>query len=142
MQPRLTPVRTADDLTALWNRIDGGFGYSAPQMFIVIIGADGTVGSTIIQIYDAEVGGEPADDLLGTLVERLAQVIAVDAPGGSVAVMKARPGSAALTRLDLRWLHALHRHLTSAPFASYRLFFACDAGVGPVAPDDLLGATA
>lgn len=138
MQPSLTPVRTLDDLAAAWDLIDGGFGYSAPQIIILVIGVDGTVAPTIIQIYDAEVGGEPEGKLLATLVDRLAEVVEHDAPGGSVAVLKARPGPPTLTSLDQRWLQGLHRHLTSAPFASHRLFFASDAGPTP-APPDVLG---
>lgn len=138
MQPSLTPIRTPEDLAAAWNLIDGGFGYSAPQIFILIIEADGTVTPTIIQIYDAEVGGEPEGDLLATLVRRLAQVVELNAPGGSVAILKARPGPPTLTSSDHRWLHGLHRHLCAAPFTSHRLFFASDAGAAPVPPDALV----
>ncbi|MGJ9424044.1 hypothetical protein [Aeromicrobium sp. CF3.5] len=142
MQTPLKPIRTLEDLTAAWTVIDGGFGYSAPQIFILVIEVDGTITPTIIQIYDAEIGGEPEGALLASMVERLAEVIDLQAPDGSVAVMKARPGPATLTRLDQRWLRELHAHLVSAPFSSHRLFFACDVGVGPVPPDELLGATA
>lgn len=137
MQPSLTPVRTLEDLAATWDLIDGGFGYSAPQIIILIIEADGTVAPAIIQIYDAEVGGEPEGELLAALVDRLAEVVERDAPGGSVAFLKARPGPPALTSSDQRWLRRLHLHLSSAPFASHRLFFASDAGAIPVPPDAL-----
>lgn len=142
MQQPLTRIRTSEDLAAAWTVIDGGFGYSAPQIFILVIASDGTVGRTIIQIYDAEVGGEPEGSLLTQLVDRLAEVVDETAPGGSVAVLKARPGPPALTSLDRRWLRELHRHLCAAPFGTHRLFFASDDGVAPVPPDDLLGATA
>ncbi len=141
MQTPLRPIRTLDDLTAAWTVIDGGFGYSAPQILILVIEADGTVTRTIIQIYDAEIGGRPEGTLLAGMVERLAEVVDDQAPGGSVAVMKARPGPASLTHLDRRWLRELHQHLDAAPFGSHGLFFASDAGPGPVPPDDLLGAT-
>lgn len=138
MKPSLTPIRTPEDLAAAWHLIDGGCGYSAPQIIILIIGADGTVAPAIIQIYDAEVGGEPDGVLLTTLVERLAQVVELNAPGGSVALLKARPGPPTLTSLDHRWLRGLHRRLDAAPFATHRLFFASDAGAVPVPPDALV----
>lgn len=138
MQPPLTPILTPEDLATAWNLIDGGFGYSAPQIFILIIEADGTVSPTIIQIYDAEVGGEPDGALLSTLMERLARVLELNAPGGSVAFLKARPGPPTLTCLDLRWLQGLHHHLRIAAFASHQLFFASDTGAAPVPPDALV----
>lgn len=73
-------------------------------------------------------------------VQLHAEVLATTFPGGSLAVLEARPGGPMLTPADRAWCRGLQRALLDAPFASYPLFVATDAGVGVVPPDELVAA--
>ncbi|MDR6120057.1 hypothetical protein QE370_003241 [Aeromicrobium sp. SORGH_AS981] len=140
MSPLDCSLSSTAALTAAWRFVDGGFGYSAPQLFVLVLDRRARVAGPVIQLYDEHQAAAPEDELLGLLVERLAETLKEQAPGGGVALMKARPGhSSVLTAADLRWCRALHRHLQAAPFSSRPLFFASDAGPRIVAPDELIG---
>lgn len=140
MSPLHRRLTSTDDLAAAWRTIDGGHGYSLPQLFILVIERDHHAVPHVVQMYDEHLVDGPDDETLGHLVDTLAMVVDGSAPGGSVAIMKARPGrQTSLTPADRRWVHGLHRALQSAPFASRPLFFATDAGVRVVTPDELVG---
>jgi hypothetical protein len=141
MNPPDRPIEDLDDLTAAWQFVDGGHGYSAPQLFALLIDADGHVVPTIIHMYDEDADSVPDDTLLALLVDRLGEAVDAHAPGGAVAIMKARPGTPSMTDLDHRWCRALHRHLHAAPFDSKPLFFATDTSLGVVPPDVLVAAS-
>ncbi len=141
MNPPDRPIRDLGDLTEAWQFVDGGHGYSAPQLFALLIDADGHVVPTIIQMYDEELDSTPDDPLLEVFVDRLGETLDMVAPGGAVAIMKARPGSSGMTDLDRRWCQTLHRHLHAAPFASKPLFFATDTSLDVVPPDVLVAAS-
>lgn len=140
-KPPDSSLSSPSALLAHWRFIDGGYGYSAPQLFILMADRHEHVVPHVIQMYDEDMAESPDDSALENLMERLAETLAELAPGGSVAIMKARPGrSPAMTLADLRWCRALHRHLQQAPFASKPLFFATDDGPRIVAPDELIAA--
>lgn len=140
MSPLDRSLSSMAALTAAWRFVDGGHGYSAPQLFVLVLDRRGRVTGDVIQLYDEQYAEALDEELLGLLVERLAETVEEQAPGGGVAVMKARPGrSPVMTAADLRWCRALHRQLRIAPFASRPLFFATDAGPRVVAPDELIG---
>lgn len=136
MHPLDAELHTLTDLHAAWNFIDGGHGYSASQLFALLIDAHDIALPTVIQMYDE---GPPDDELIGLLMLRLEEAITEFTPDGSVAMMKARPGSATFSELDHTWCRLLHRHLREAPFASRPLFYATDIGVRIVPPDVLIG---
>ncbi len=139
MSPLDCSLSSTAALTAAWRFVDGGFGYSAPQLFVLVLDRRGRVAGPVVQLYDEHQATAPDEELLGLLVERLAETVEELAPGGGVAVMKARPGrSPVMTAADLRWCRALHRQLQAAPFSSGPLFFATDAGPRIVAPDELI----
>ncbi|HEY1132969.1 MAG TPA: hypothetical protein VGE77_00195 [Nocardioides sp.] len=138
--PDETFIRSTEDLAAFWHDIDGGFGWSAPQLFAVHIDTDGSVSPAIMQFYDDELADGPDQELLDGFVRVHTEVLTRALPGGSLAVLKARPGGPVMTPADRAWCTGLHRALHDAPFASYPLFFATDAGVGIVPPDELVAA--
>lgn len=141
MSPLHRSLEHLDDLAAAWGEIDGGHGYSAPQLFVLVIEPDHHAVPHVIQMYDEHMVDGPDPEMLRNLVDTLAMVVDRSAPGGSIAIMKARPGrQSSLTPADRRWIHGLHRALRSAPFASRPLFFATEAGVRVVAPDELVDA--
>lgn len=129
-------IRTTDDLRQAWLAIDGGHGYAAPQLFALHLDTHDLILPNVIQMYDE---GPPDSHLIGRLMNRLGEVLQMAAPGGSVAIMKARAGSATMTGLDRDWCRLLHHHLMAAPFATRPLFYATGAGVGVVPPDLLIG---
>lgn len=133
------PVRSLAELAGVWRFIDGGHGYSAPQIFALHLDRDDRVVHTVIQIYDKELCFTPADHPIDRLVARLGETLDVVAPGGSVALMRARPGPHRMTARDHDWCRVLHRHLVAAPFRTQPLFFATDVSVGPVPSDVLIG---
>lgn len=135
MNPLDRTIRTTDDLHRAWTFIDGGHGYAAPQLFALHLDAHDLIGPNVIQMYDE---GPPDSHLIGHLMDRLGEVLTVCAPGGSVAIMKARAGSATMTDLDRDWCRLLHHHLMAAPFATRPLFYATGVGVGVVPPDLLI----
>ncbi|MEH3068743.1 MAG: hypothetical protein PGN15_12110 [Aeromicrobium erythreum] len=140
MSPLDRSLSSTAALTAAWRFVDGGFGYSAPQLFVLVLDRRARIVGPVIHLYDEHQAAAPDDGMLGLLVERLAETVEELAPGGGVALMKARPGrSPVMTAADLRWCRALHRHLQAAPFSSRPLFFATDAGARVVAPDELIG---
>lgn len=140
-KPPDRPLTSPSALLDAWRFVDGGHGYSAPQLFVLVADRHDRVLPHVIQMYDEDMAEAPDDTTLGHLMDRLAETLAEAAPGGSVAIMKARPGrSPAITPADLRWCRALHRHLQRAPFSSKPLHFATDDGPRAVAPDELIDA--
>lgn len=141
MSPLHRSLEHLDDLAAAWHTIDGGHGYSTPQLFVLVLEADHHAVPHVINLHDEHMVDGPDPEMLGNLVDTLAMVVDQSAPGGSIAIMKARPGrQTSLTPADRRWVVGLHRALQEAPFSSRPLFFATDAGVRIVAPDELVRA--
>lgn len=140
MDPRDNPIRNLADLTAVWTFVDGGFGYSCPQLFCLHIDADGRIAPAIMKVDDAGPAELPDDRYVAGLMAVHEEVLTTELPGGSLAMMRARPGGRALTEADRTWIRTLHRAQQEAAFASYPLFFATDEGVGIVPPDELVAA--
>lgn len=64
MKPLDEPIKSLDDLMKVWRAIDGGHGYSAPQLFALLIDADGLILPGIVQVYDDEIAAGPDDEFL------------------------------------------------------------------------------
>lgn len=134
-------IRHLDDLATFWRFVDGGGGYSAPQLFAILVAPSGLVLPSITHMYDEQYAQAPPEELLERFVD--AHVSALrDLGGGSLAVLKARPGGPSMTAADRAWCAGLHRHLQAAPCASYPVFFATDTRLGVVPPDELIASAA
>ncbi|WP_229051618.1 hypothetical protein [Aeromicrobium sp. Leaf350] len=131
------PIRTIHDLTRVWRFIDGDLGYDAPQLFALVVDRRDRVIPTVIQVYDTEHDGGLDRDVMEKFLAAHAEVIRTEHPGGSLALMRARPGQSALTDDDRAWCRMTHELLVAAPFASRPLFFATDRSCGVVPPDAL-----
>jgi len=140
MDPLDHPIRHLADLAAVWEHIDGGLGYSRPQLHCLHLDADGRLTPLYLQIDDTVPSEAPDDRYLEGLMRVHQDLLAEHAPGGSVAHLRARPGGQTLTALDRTWVRRLHAALQQAPFASYPVFFGSDAGVRIVPPDELVSA--
>lgn len=138
MTPFDRPIKNVHDLTKVWRFIGGGHGYSAPQSLALLIDAEGLVLPGIVQVYDDHHSSAPDINLVQSLVARLGEALETSAPGGSAAVMRARPGSATKSGVDRRWIAASHQHFSQATYAVWPLFFATDRALGVVPPEDLV----
>lgn len=134
------PLRDLAALDARWRWIKGPWGFSVPQLFGLLLDADGHQLPTIVNVKD-EPDDPPIDiddKLVHSLVETLAMVLEQEAPGGSVALMWARPGPGPSRASDRAVLCRLHAALQAAPFRAWPLWFATDDVAGIVPPDELV----
>lgn len=136
--PPPTHVRDLGDLQHWWEWLAGPWGYTVPQVFAVMIEADGALVPHVVNVRDDDTTTPPAPDLARGLVDVLASTL-VDREGTGVAVMWARPGRSTLTASDREWLAALHHACDAAPFRTWPLFFSTDQGTGPAPADALVG---
>ena len=131
----MPPVSSVSDLDRFWRSLKGPWGFAQPQLWCVVLGPRGEWTSIFLKIEQCP------DEPDVTLVERLFGVVAdvVDdhVPGGSMALMFARPGGDELSDVDRRWA----RQLTSSGHASridaWPVFLANDERARIAAPDDL-----
>lgn len=134
--PHLTPpVRSLDDLDRHWRSIKGPWGFSQPQLFCQVFDAGGRLLPHMINIEDCP--EEPDRLLLGNLMEIMTELLADIAPGGSLAMMFARPGDAQLRDADRVWARDLTDAGRRAPIDVWPVFLATDVGVRIASPDDL-----
>ncbi|MEG9226566.1 hypothetical protein [Aeromicrobium sp. Sec7.5] len=133
------PIRTVRDLAKVWEFIDGGHGYDAPQMFAVYIDAEDRLLPTVVQIYDDELEDGPDEEAMRQFLGVHDAVLCGGESGASVAVMRARPGAAGLTKDDRAWCAMTHRLMRDLRCGARPLFFATDRSVGTVPPDALVG---
>jgi hypothetical protein len=132
--PRIRSHRELDDV---WQLVDGGHGYDAAQLFAVHVDRRGHVVPNVIQVYDDDADGL-GETVMAELLQIHATILATEVPGGSLALMRARPGDSDLTDDDVAWCRMAHRLLAEAPFRSWPLYFATDRTVGIVPPDVLV----
>lgn len=132
------PILTSADLDAAWRDLAGPWGYSVSRVWILLIDALGHV-TQVVDITDESPGERPDATYLENLVAILTDTMDETIPGGSVAAMRARPGTPATRPLDDVWCRALHEALQSAPFRTWPVYFSTDTSVDPVAPDVLVG---
>jgi hypothetical protein len=125
------PVRSLDDLDRHWRAVKGPWGFSGPQLFCQLLGADGQLLPQLINIEDCpQVPDQLSfDNLFGILAE-------MD-EGGSCAAMFARPGDGQLRASDRLRARGLIAAGTAAPIDVWPAFLATDTRVRIVGPDDL-----
>ena len=76
---------------------------------------------------------QPDTQMFAALSRILDDMLVEHAPGGSVVLVLARPGSGALTASDLAWNSALRTHLSARV---RRIFVAVSGEVRPITLDD------
>jgi hypothetical protein len=133
---QLPPVRTVPDLVRLWQALKGPCTFAGPQVWCVVLGPAGEWTSIMLKIDDCPDRPQPqqVDNLLGVLTS----VVLDSVPGGSVALMFARPGGDGLRADDRLWARALDDAARRAPIDVWPVFLAHDEGVRIAAPDDLV----
>jgi hypothetical protein len=132
---QLPPVRAVSDLHRFWRSLKDTGGFARPQVWCLVLGPGGEWTSIVLKIDDCP--ERPDAELVGNLLEVLSTVVVDSVPGGSVALMYARPGSAELRGADREWARALHEAGCRAPVDVWPVHLADDDRVRIAAPDDL-----
>ncbi len=132
----ILPIRTQADLEQHWRALMGPLGFSAPQLWLNVVGDDGRPTALLTKLED--VPHRPDDGLLDRVVEITRQLITSTAAGGSLAVLLARPGRSRLTKSDLTWAAKLTAAASRNGVPLRPIYLATDDDVRVIAPDDLL----
>jgi hypothetical protein len=130
------PVHCTADLFRSWSALAGPWGFDEPQLFVLVYDADGRPLPLVSGVKELDPWPDP--EMIGALCEAMRHLIEVEAPGGSLAIMYARPGRRPAREDDDAWCRALHHGLQKAPFRSWPVFFATDEQVTQVPPDLLV----
>lgn len=129
------PIRSLDDLDRYWRSIKGPWGFSAPQIFCTVLGPGGEVAPLVVNVGDLP--DLPDPDGPRHLLDSLTQVVDEHAPGGSTALMFARPGADVLSEADRAWARGLTDAGRRASIDVWPVFLANDIRVRIATPDDL-----
>jgi len=127
-------IRSQDDLHRHWRALMGPLGFSGRQLWLHVIGEDRRPTPMLLQVDEVPEDPEPAmlDGMMAVLGEMLA-----DAPGGSVALLLARPGCTPMTAADRRFAQAVAAAGRRSGVPLEPLHLATDEEVRTFAPDDL-----
>jgi hypothetical protein len=129
------PIRTQDDLCQQWRSLMGKLGFSQRYLWALILDPDGRVLPGIIQIEQCPAA--PDRPALRTLIRSLRAVLNEDCPGGSLAFLWSRPGTAATESTDIAWASALVEEARTAEVRMWPVHFANDHDLRVFAPDEL-----
>ncbi|HEY3737469.1 MAG TPA: hypothetical protein VGL26_08485 [Jatrophihabitans sp.] len=133
-RPEETFVRSQAELMQLWVDLMRPGGFDVASIWLIFLAADGELSPVIVPIDN--IAAEPDEEFVQGLSTNI-RAILENAPVSSVAVLLARPGSAALTQSDRRWARSLD-HSVAAPNGGWPVHLATHGNVRIIAPDDLL----
>jgi hypothetical protein len=130
----LPPIRSQADLHQLWRALMGELGFGSPQLWMVMLDADGRSTSVIQKI--TEIPYVPDPEMLGNLMTVCGGLLEEVIPGGSVAFLRARPGPAGITASDRAWATGLATAARERGVACHPMHVASDQEIRAFAPDD------
>lgn len=130
----LPPIRSQADLHQLWRTLMGELGFSAPQLWMVLIDADDWCTPVIQHIV--EVPDVPDQDTLHGLLWVCRQLIDEIVTDGSVAFLRARPGPAGLIASDRAWAVGLLTAACEVGVECRPIHLANDHEIRAYTPDD------
>jgi hypothetical protein len=134
-QPEDTPpIRSQADLHRHWRALMGELGFSAPQLWMILLDANGRA-TPVVQKID-EIPAVPEPEVLGGLMTVCRALLDEVVPGGSVAFLRARPGSAGLTASDRAWASRLSDAASDRGVACHPVHLANDQEIRAFTPDD------
>jgi hypothetical protein len=133
---QMPAIRTQHHLFTYWRSLMGELGFSERLLWCAFLDAGGYPTPVLSQI--ADVPSYPDDQSLGNLMGMFARVLDDSVPGGSVAVLLSRPGSAYVTDSDLAWGRGLTFAAERARVPMRPVHLANDEEVRVFAYDDLL----
>lgn len=131
----MPPIECQADLHRHWRALMGPLGFSAPSLWLQLIGADNRAVGVLPQIEDLP--DRPDTRILDNLVYLCASLLESDCPGGRVAFLYSRPGSRHVTDDDRAWARGLHAAARRAGLPCEPVHLANDEELRVFAPDDL-----
>jgi len=130
-----TPIRSAADLLATWQRLMGPGGFGRSTLWLIFLDDDHRMQQVIMPIDDLPV--LPDDRFIDNVALMLEQLR--DAGEfASAAMLLARPGDAQMTDADRQWARGLRGKL--AAVSPWPVHLATRGRIQVFAPDDLIAA--
>lgn len=133
----LEPVRTDADLRQRWRALMGELGFGGHSLWLNLVDADGRMTPVLTQIE--ELDAFPDELGLDNLMRICRQLVDEFEPGGRVAFLLTRPGSAGLNDWDRAWGNALLQGARRNAVPIWPVHRANDEVLRVIAPDDLSG---
>ncbi len=99
------PIRTQADLHELWRMLMGPLGFGQRLLWLQLLDADGRCSPLLPTIEDLPLMPEPSE--LEHVMSFCQQLLDLEVPGGSVAILLSRPGRAGISASDRRWAGGL-----------------------------------
>jgi hypothetical protein len=127
-------ISSQADLCAAWEHLTGGRGFVRRSLWLMLVEPDGTPVPRVLEIDDLP--ALPDDLLLDRLVEMCEHLL--DDHRLRIAFLVSRPGQDGVSPGDRRWGRALVAAARRARMDVLPMHRANDAGVLPLAPDDLM----
>lgn len=135
---QMPKILTQHDLYQHWRALMGPLGFSRPLLWLCFIAADGRPAPVLSQVDDLP--PVPDEPFLANLMMIAEDVIDHEVPGGSLALLLSRPGSAHVTESDRAWARGLTTAALEARVRMRPVHLANDEEIRIVAPDDLIPA--
>ena len=134
------PIRSQADLDRHWRGLMGPLGFAHRQLWLNLIDDGGRPTPFLTQVD--ELPEEPDPFALDNLFGITARLIDEEAPGASLALLIARPGSEKHMAADLAWASALAAAARRNGVMLRAMYLATNVDIRIVAPDEQLPATA
>ena len=126
-------ISSQADLCGAWEHLTGSRGFAHRSLWLMLVEPDGTPVPRVLEIEDLP--ELPDDLLLDRLVEMCEHLVG---DGRRIAFLVSRPGQDGVSPGDRRWGRALVVAARCAGMDVLPMHRANDAGVLPLAPDDLM----
>lgn len=123
-------LATQADVERFWTRICHPLGWDRHDLWFVLVDADGRPLPVVQDVRDRPVAVDPG--IVGNLVELWRRVCEELVPGGSIAVLLCRPGSAKVDESDRAWATAITTEATAAGVPLEIIHVASDAAITPL----------
>lgn len=136
--PHETFVRTATELTELWQDLMGPGGFARRSLWMIFLAVDGELAPVVVPIDDIPI--EPDELLLRNLAEIVGALL-TDNSLDSAALLFSRPGPSSMLENDRDWARALLSAFGSR-LCVWPVHLATTNRIQVFAPDDLVVAPA
>lgn len=126
-------IRTQADLERLWRTLMQPLGFGDHSLWVMVLDVTGRPVPVLTEI--AEIGAAPDRDGARGLAAFLHDVVAEQAPGGRLALLRTRPGRGRARPDDLAWAAALYEACAAAEVPTDVVHLATDDDVVPLPMD-------
>lgn len=98
-------LRSQADVECFWTTICRPLGWRTPELWVVLVDAEGVPFPSVHQV--AELPTTPDEVAIDHLLGNCRSLLEEFDPGGRVALLRCRPGTARANSADLAWARAL-----------------------------------